>query len=144
MTTFRSTVQAILVMAAASSTSLAAVEGKSLVVSVRTADEAAEAAALDAGGVLLVAEDAAEGCEELRARIEKHGRRRVTSENAAVNSSPFQPVLWSPRVLLLRSEHLRAGSNTMLTRVYTTLIRSFEGTWFDQGRHAHRDVAEGP
>jgi len=62
----------------------------------------------------------------------------------SVNSSPFQPVLWSPRVLLLRSEHLRAGSNTMLTRVYTTLIRSFEGTWFDQGRHAHRDVAEGP
>jgi len=58
----------------------------------------------------------------------------------SINGSPFQPVLWEPRRLRLPAETLRAGENEMTTRVHTSLIRAFEGQWFDPATHSLRDV----
>ncbi len=41
-------------------------------------------------------------------------------------------------------EQLKSGQNILKMRVYTSLIRSFEVTWFDYDRHVYRDVSEGP
>jgi len=45
----------------------------------------------------------------------------------SVNGGEFQPVLWEPRCIRVKTDRLRVGKNTLNTRVYTTLIRSFEG-----------------
>jgi hypothetical protein len=58
----------------------------------------------------------------------------------SINGSPYQPILWQPRCVRLSTEYLRAGENTLHTRVYTTLIRSFEGQWFDYESHRVREV----
>ncbi|MBN1219246.1 MAG: hypothetical protein JXM69_09990 [Anaerolineae bacterium] len=58
----------------------------------------------------------------------------------SVNGSPYQPVLWQPRCVKLSAHHLVTGENILKTRVYTTLIRSFEGQWFDYQSHTYRDV----
>jgi len=60
----------------------------------------------------------------------------------SVNGCGFQPVLWQPRCLTVRADQLRPGRNTMTTRVFTTLVRSFEGKWFDHARHEYRDAGE--
>jgi hypothetical protein len=38
------------------------------------------------------------------------------------------------------TNELREGTNILQTRVYTTLIRAFEGQSFDIGAHAYREV----
>jgi hypothetical protein len=38
------------------------------------------------------------------------------------------------------ASQLRIGENRLLARVYTSLIRSFEGQWFDYISHTYRDV----
>jgi hypothetical protein len=58
----------------------------------------------------------------------------------SVNGSPYQPLIWQPRCVKLSTEYLNAGENILRTRVYTTLIRSFEGQWFDYETHQVRDV----
>jgi hypothetical protein len=58
----------------------------------------------------------------------------------SINGSPYQPVVWQPRCVRLSTEYLSAGENILNTRVYTTLIRSFEGQWFDYATHQVRDV----
>jgi hypothetical protein len=58
----------------------------------------------------------------------------------SVNSSPYQPVVWQPRCVKLSTDHLALGENVLKTRVYTTLLRSFEGQWFDYETHQARDV----
>ena len=58
----------------------------------------------------------------------------------SINGSPYQPVAWQPRCIRLSTEYLTAGKNILNTRVYTTLIRSFEGQWFDYATHQVRDV----
>jgi hypothetical protein len=58
----------------------------------------------------------------------------------SVNGGPYQPVAWQPRCVRLATSDLIAGQNTLRTRVSTTLIRSFEGQWFDYEVHAYRDV----
>jgi hypothetical protein len=58
----------------------------------------------------------------------------------SINGSPYQPVIWQPRCVKLSTEVLRVGENTLHTRVYTTLIRSFEGQWFDYETHRVRNV----
>ena len=60
----------------------------------------------------------------------------------SVNGGDFLPALWSPRRIKLRADQLKPGANMVTTRVYTTLIRSFEGRWFDYNRHEDRDVAD--
>ncbi len=59
----------------------------------------------------------------------------------SINGSGYTPLLWQPRCLKLPIRQLRVGRNTLATRVYTTLIRSFEGQWFDYRRHVYREVA---
>jgi hypothetical protein len=58
----------------------------------------------------------------------------------SINGSPYQPVVWQPRCVKLSTKYLSAGENILNTRVYTTLIRSFEGQWFDYETHQVRDV----
>jgi hypothetical protein len=58
----------------------------------------------------------------------------------SINGSPYQPVVWQPRCVLLSTEYLTVGENILNTRVYTTLIRPFEGQWFDYETHQVRDV----
>ena len=58
----------------------------------------------------------------------------------SVNGSPWIPVAWQPRCLQLSTEYLTVGANTLNTRVYTTLMRSFEGQWFDYDTHQVRDA----
>lgn len=58
----------------------------------------------------------------------------------SINGSAYQPVLWQPRCLKLKTSCLRVGQNTLSTKVYTTQIRAFEGQWFDYQRHAYRSI----
>lgn len=58
----------------------------------------------------------------------------------SINGSPYQPVVWQPRCVQLSTEYLAVGENILSTRVYTTLMRSFEGQWFDYKTHQVRDV----
>ena len=60
----------------------------------------------------------------------------------SLNGGPFRPLVWTPRRLAVPREEVKVGPNTLVTRVYTTLIRSFEGQWFDPDRHAHRDASD--
>jgi len=50
---------------------------------------------------------------------------------------------WSPWRAPLAASALRAGDNTLRIRVSTTLIRAFEGTWFDLADHVYREVGTG-
>jgi hypothetical protein len=62
------------------------------------------------------------------------------ASEVAINDGPYQPVLWQPRCIALERACLRVGENTLKTRVYTTLIRSFEGQRFDYALHEYQDV----
>ena len=64
------------------------------------------------------------------------------ASEVSINGSDWQPVLWQPRQLTLHASQLKAGQNALRVRVYTTLIRSFEGQWFDYERHEYRGVLE--
>jgi len=63
------------------------------------------------------------------------------ASEVSVNGGPFAPVLWEPRQVVLPVARLRVGQNTLCTRVYTTLIRSFEGQTFDDAAHTYQPVA---
>jgi hypothetical protein len=41
---------------------------------------------------------------------------------------------------MLDRKDLRMGENQVRVRVYTTLIRSFEGQWFDTAAHCYREI----
>ena len=56
------------------------------------------------------------------------------------NRGALRPVLWSPRRLLVPVAELKKGRNVLRTRVHTTLIRSFEGQWFDIAQHRYGEV----
>lgn len=58
----------------------------------------------------------------------------------SINGGAWQPVLWSPRRLLIQPGDLRAGLNHIAVRVYTTLIRAFEGQRFDIPSHSYQEV----
>jgi len=58
----------------------------------------------------------------------------------SINDSDTLPVLWEPRQVEVPTSVLRVGENLLRLRVYTTLIRSFEGQWFDYDAHRYRDV----
>lgn len=58
----------------------------------------------------------------------------------SINGSPYKPVVWQPRCVKLAMDYLIVGENLLKTKVYTTLIRSFEGQWFDYEPHKYRDV----
>ena len=55
-------------------------------------------------------------------------------------------VWWSYAIvcaLLVSSGELKRGWNDLRVRVHTTLIRSFEGQWFDTDGHCYREVGSG-
>lgn len=56
------------------------------------------------------------------------------------NGGGFVPVLWQPRRAAVPAGDLRLGRNQVVARVSTTLIRSFEGQWFDETAHAYRTI----
>jgi len=58
----------------------------------------------------------------------------------SVNGGPWRQMPWIPRVAMLEPGELWRGENTVRVRVYTTLIRSFEGQWFDVSTHAYREI----
>ena len=60
----------------------------------------------------------------------------------SINGGPPVPTLWEPRIIRFPPGSLRVGTNECVLHVYTTLIRSFEGEWFDEERHATRPVEE--
>ena len=55
----------------------------------------------------------------------------------SINGSPYTPVVWQPRCVKLLTHYLNAGENILKTQVHTTLIRSFEGQWFDYESHRY-------
>jgi hypothetical protein len=61
---------------------------------------------------------------------------------ASFNGGPWRPVPWSPRLVRVPAAELRPGANELRLRVRTTLIRTFEGQWFDQRAHRYRQVGE--
>lgn len=58
----------------------------------------------------------------------------------SVNGGSWTPLLWSPRTALFDAKGLKPGINRISVRVYTTLIRSFEGQRFDITSHAYQDL----
>ncbi len=58
----------------------------------------------------------------------------------SINGSDFFAVPWEPRSFQFPTGKLKVGENTLVTRVYTSLIRSFEGQWFDYKDHVYRDI----
>jgi hypothetical protein len=70
----------------------------------------------------------------------EHGVPFQEASEISINGNPWRPLLWSPYRGLMPTNELREGTNILQTRVYTTLIRAFEGQSFDIGAHAYREV----
>ena len=59
----------------------------------------------------------------------------------SINNNDWQPLLWSPYTCNIPKNNLNTGSNTLQIRVYTSLIRSFEGQRFNHDTHSYEDIA---
>jgi len=71
-----------------------------------------------------------------------YGEPFQEASEVSINGSEYKPVLWEPRCVMLPTAQLRKGANILSTRVHTTLVRSFEGQWFDYRQHTYRAVGE--
>ena len=58
----------------------------------------------------------------------------------SINHSDWQPLLWSPYTCTIPKDHLNTGTNTLRIRVYTSLIRSFEGQRFNHDIHSQENI----
>jgi hypothetical protein len=58
----------------------------------------------------------------------------------SVNGIVWHAMPWIPRVAMLEAGELKAGTNQIIVRAYSTLIRSFEGQWFDVASHSYRGI----
>ena len=56
------------------------------------------------------------------------------------NDGPWHESLWTPRLICPAPSELRAGKNEIRIRIYTTLLRAFEGQWFDSATHRTIDI----
>ncbi len=56
----------------------------------------------------------------------------------------FHPLPWSPRRALLPGAQLPGAATRVRIRQLTTLVRVFEGRWFDPATHAYREVELAP
>jgi hypothetical protein len=61
--------------------------------------------------------------------------------SVSLNGATWQPLPWGPYQLELEAKHLKPGSNDLRIRVFTTLIRSFEGQTFDYAQHKYVQIA---
>lgn len=62
----------------------------------------------------------------------------------SINNNSWHTMPWSPYCSLVPTSELQTGNNLMKIRVYTTLIRSFEGQCFDIKNHCYREVIPFP
>ena len=58
----------------------------------------------------------------------------------SINGGAWRALPWEPRSLELPTSELHSGRNEVRVKVYTTLIRAFEGQWFDHDAHCYRDI----
>ncbi|MFW6007498.1 MAG: hypothetical protein ACOCQ5_05855, partial [Halanaerobiales bacterium] len=58
----------------------------------------------------------------------------------SINGEDWQRILWEPRYFKYSTEFLTRGENDLKLKVYTTLIRSFEGMRFDYSDHEYKDI----
>jgi hypothetical protein len=70
----------------------------------------------------------------------EHGLPFQEATEVALNDGPWRPLLWSPYRAWIPTRELCPGRNTLRVRVYSTLIRSFEGQTFDIPAHVYRDI----
>lgn len=77
--------------------------------------------------------------EQVLVEIETDGPFSEALE-LSVNGGGFTPVLWQPRRAVIPAGQLRQGRNELTARVSTTLIRSFEGQWFDDTAHKYQNI----
>jgi len=54
----------------------------------------------------------------------------------SINSGPWRNLPWNPRSFRIAVSELRAGENKLELEVSTTLIRPFDGQYFDAGTHS--------
>mgnify|MGYP000153290230 CR=1 FL=1 len=58
----------------------------------------------------------------------------------SINGGDFAPLLWQPHRVEVSTALLRPGRNQMEVRVHTSLIRAFEGQWFDETQHRYQTI----
>lgn len=68
------------------------------------------------------------------------GMRFLEACEVSVNGGDWQPCLWSPYAIVVPRRALVPGLNALHIRVYTSLIRSFEGQRFDHEAHRYVDI----
>lgn len=56
------------------------------------------------------------------------------------NGGPWQDLPWAPYHPEVELKRIKAGNNELRLRVYTTLIRSFEGQTFDYTQHKYSQI----
>ena len=62
----------------------------------------------------------------------------------SLNGSPFVPCLWEPRQIVVPASTLRRGGNEIAIRVFTGLLRAFEGERFDPQTHESLPIVPEP
>ncbi len=70
----------------------------------------------------------------------EHGVPFQEASEVAFNDGPWRPCLWSPYQVLVPAQEFVLGDNQLRLRVYTTLVRSFEGQEFDILEHRYREL----
>jgi hypothetical protein len=70
----------------------------------------------------------------------EYGRAFQEASEIAINDGPWRPLPWSPYRTLVASAEFVRGVNRLRIQVYTSLIRAFEGQWFDPVSHTYRDI----
>lgn len=70
-----------------------------------------------------------------------YGKPFYQAAEVSVNNSNFISLPWEPRYFKLPVSELKEGKNLIKTRVYNTLIRSFEGGEFDYNIKAFRSIS---
>ena len=73
-------------------------------------------------------------CVDLIADAPFHERRGLDQPRRRGTHCP------GSRAVELASAALKPGTNEVRVKVYTTLIRAFEGQWFDYDTHCYREV----
>ena len=68
------------------------------------------------------------------------GMRFLEACEISINHGDWQPCLWSPYAVVAPRRTLVPGLNALHVRVYTSLIRSFEGQRFDHEAHRYVDI----
>jgi hypothetical protein len=58
----------------------------------------------------------------------------------SINGGAWHTLPWEPRSLELATSELHPGRNEVRVKVYTTLIRAFEGQRFDHDAHCYREI----